>query len=309
MVNSTHLSISEDIQNQYKTQFVSFGVILRHTLDLARDQFVHLFVIPTLWKILVVALPLIIISLTFFAKISSQIDYTALLKGWRSLLDNGDSAPIDQLSSWLNQNFAVPTFALIFAFGFFGVVFMLLDYRTIYLYNDDQVTSIWKTPRSFYATLYRISLIWIGLSILTSSITEAFGQTSAAALIANFIPLIFSSLFGLFEYLIIFEDEFTVSSLAISYRYSIPYFWQNILRWTKLGIIALVTLIGILIATAIWLKPLERSGYSPAMIAIFCFMLLISLVCTMIMSYVYDVFGYLSYMNLKLLAENKKSIQ
>jgi hypothetical protein len=294
--------LDEESLAQYKQEFVGFGTIIKNTLDISKQEFVRLFLKPVLWQLAIVVLPILLISMSFVYKVvSTSFDQNVFTNGVASISRDENSPAIAEFSTWLTNNFAVGILVLLFALTFFVVLGALMNYRTIYLFNDTTIKSIWKTPRAFYVAFFQIVTVVLAYSLLGWVIDGLVGNPNTASILKNILALVFYGLFGLYEYLIIFEQNTINESLQKSYTYSKPYFWKNALRWLQFTLLVTATALGVILATGIWIIPAAVSNWHPISILLLGAMIIIGIGCMILLNFVTEVFTYLSFLNLRLL--------
>jgi hypothetical protein len=178
----------------------------------------------------------------------------------------------------------------------------LIDYRTLYLFNNKKIDSIWKTPRSFYLTFFKIITVGLAYSLASFIIGLVVRDESLSSLLRNIFSLLFYGFFGLYHYFVIFEESSINDSLAKSFAFSKPYFWENVLRWLLFSILVVISYIGVILLTLIWIIPLAISNYSILAFIFFLFMFVAGICCLLVINFVSEIFGYLSFLNLVLLS-------
>lgn len=291
----------EDIK-LLRTEFLSFGTILGLAFEFAKKEFDRLFLKPFLWKILCIFVPLFLIVLSFcVVVVGKSFNKEKFLDGFEKITSKSSVDEFNNYSNWLIEHYGWSFLVLLIAIIAFLIFMTLLNYRNLYLFNDKSISSIWKTPRTFYIPFLKIITIGLVYSLVGFVLDGFISNTSLVSLAKNVSTLLFYGFFGLYQYFIIFEDSSINESLVKSFTYSKPYFWNNILRWFLFSLIIFITYFALILATTIWLIPLAISNYSPLSIFILLFMSIAGIGGALIVNYVYEIFGYLSFLNLTLL--------
>lgn len=295
---------SEDI-DLLKTQFLSFGTILGLAFEFSKKEFDRLFLRPFLSKIVYVFIPLFSILSSFcIIVIGKSFDKDKFLNSIETITSKSSTDELNNYTNWITEHYGISFLILLIALVAFLVFLTLLNYRNLYLFNNKDIPSIWKTTRAFYIPFFRILTIGVIYSFAGGVLDMLISDTSFASLLKNIFMLLFYGLFGLYHYFIIFENSSINDSLIKSFTYSKPYFWDNILRWFLFSLVIFITYLALILATTIWFIPLIISNYSILSMFILLFMSIVGIACALVVNYVYEVFGYLSFLNLTLLHEN-----
>jgi hypothetical protein len=300
---------AEDIDLLTK-DFVSFSTILGISFELAKQDFNRLFIKPTLWKVVCIFLPLAAILSSYLASVfGKSINEKSFLQVLESVTSKSSPDKTSEYISWLIENHGTRTFMVSLAIIIFSIFASLISYRTLYLFNNKKVESIWKTPQNFYFAFSKIIPVVFAFSLAESIIEEVINNDLTAFLIKNILAFFFYGLLGLYQYFIIFEANNINQSITKSYLASKPYFWKNIYRWLLFTLLVVVISAVIILMTIVWVIPMAISNYSTITILLFLIMSVVGIGCLLVVEFVSEVFGYISFLNLILLNSEKSKDQ
>jgi hypothetical protein len=311
-INSNYKNVplkSEDL-TLLSSEFLGFGTILGLTFELAKQEFTRLFVKPILWKVACVFVPLTsIISSFIYLVVSKDFDKDKFLLGLESMTSTSSADEVRPFVEWFVEKYTTGILILLIAIALFLVFLALINCRNLYIFNNKKISSIWKTPRPFYLAFLKILAVVSVYSLARGIIEELIKNQLISFILTGVLALVFYGLLGLYQYFILFEESSIEQSLTKSYTCSKPYFGENILRWLWFSVIVALTCTGVFLATIIWIIPVTISNFQPLLVILFIIMTIIGLFCFLVISFVTDMFGYLSFLNLVLLnselAKNK----
>jgi hypothetical protein len=297
------LALTKEQTNELQSEFVGIETLIKMAWDFLKKNLVRGFIKPTLWQIVVVFLPLLLISGATIGSFIISIKDTIANDGVFNAVNNtGVSA---DTANQIVRNIGVfGIFSL--AFVFFLVLSALISYRAIYLLNNKSIDSIWKTPTNFVYPFFKIIVVGIIYGTISLVIQGIFGAINdGLVIVALLLQYLLIPFVKMSTYIYVLEDGELVDTFKKTWNYIKPYYLSNLLRWLIVWAAFFVLYIGF------WLTSLLFVFIAFAVNSI-AFSILLSVVGAVILIGLILSFGfyvesltYLSNLNIRLL-EGKK---
>jgi hypothetical protein len=306
-VSYSKSSIPKDWQMSFAGNVIGPISLLGYSFRLFQLEFKRVFLSPFVWNLLYIALPAFFISSTFIYRLSfdQQISSTYL-----RLFDASPdkTEKILELFSLVSQNYNVTVFVLTTILAALYIYSIVIYYRGLFLLNDSSIKNLWLTPKHLMVSVIRIIISSLFLSVITSLLTSFLPDVLGQTILQYIIQIIWFTLLGLSELVILFEQQTVFESFVSSFKICRRYIVTILLRWTifygffLLILTSLSLMIGILFSvTAAYFQ----STFVLGLIGL-VFIFIITTVWFVYQS-MFKAFFYLSFLNLKLLKKNHLS--
>jgi hypothetical protein len=338
-----HSPFNLEQKNKLHTEFLSFIGVFKICYFILKNHFQRAFLRPYLYQLAVLATSLFLVILSLQPIVSQKQGFileklqNSDSKSFSRLSIIGDSESMEKyykqviFSNILDknvENLSMEQIWLEFSNRYLGVVLALilvlfvtqtalyyLDFKQILILNDYK-TSIWQTKNM--GLEFTRWLIFLTASSVLGNILTNFTTNQNLIIVINLLFLVIvNGFFGLAVYLFCLEKSSIAEALKNSSKYSIKHFLANCSRWfnyyTFLVLVNLFLLIIFLCGTYLSLVTLSSITGTVFqvlwLLANFIFLGLISAIFYFVNLSFRQVFGYVSFYNLRFVGEELPEVE